>query len=58
MNIKILFINILSLFLFIHLSFSKDSLISADKITTDENNNVTAEGNVKIIYGEEIMKSN
>ena len=52
---KYIFINLLSIILFIHIAYSKDSIIYSDYLHTDKDKNVTAKGNVKILTGEEIL---
>ena len=58
MYLLIILINIISLFLYIHISYSADSIIYADKIETDKYQNVIAKGNVKIINVDEILTTN
>ena len=57
MYLKHLFINIISVILFIHIAYSKDSIIYSDFLSTDKNNNIIAKGNVRILHDEEILKT-
>ena len=58
MYFHIILINIISLFLYIHISHSADSIIYADKIETDKYQNIIAKGNVKVINVDEILTTN
>ena len=57
MYLKHLFINLISLILFIHIAYSKDSIIYSDYLSTDKNNNILVKGNVRILHEEEILKT-
>ena len=54
---KLLIINLISFILFIHLAYSRDSIIYADYISTDTNENVIIKGNVRIVNGDELLKT-
>jgi len=55
MYIRSIFINLISIILFIHIAYSKDSIIYSDYLSTDENKNIIAKGNVKILHGDQIL---
>tara|TARA_Y100000590_G_scaffold26352_1_gene29708 strand:+ start:2574 stop:4751 length:2178 start_codon:yes stop_codon:yes gene_type:complete len=54
---KLLIINLISFILFIHLAYSRDSIIYADYISTDTNENIIIKGNVRIVNGDELLKT-
>ena len=56
MFIRILLISLIILF-FIKSVSSEDAIIYSDFISTDENKNIEAKGNVKIINGEQILST-